>query len=545
MRCCTVKDIGNSWRRSEQSSIDVPYNQSLETELQEVLASHLETIDLTLRSTAKLVTRLLPSIPPDQYYEWMRVCFALKTVFSKHPELGYRRFYAWSSQTTQNNFDQDAVKTLWNNARAGDVTIRTLWYFVKKFDKDRFHALQHAKHSKAETELDFQRILPRVSDGISFNAPFLSDHSKKDDHSSLVDAFPAGGCYLIQSPMGTGKSKLIKKLTREVPTVLALSSRRSQARFLAKKLKLHYYRDPGFNDKLNRLVISPESLHKLGSNRHYQIIVIDDCESLFNQLNSPTMGANQQENRTIFQQLVNNAGTVFFMDAFLSQRTIDVANDLCNGKTMTIYCNTFKPPPRKMTQLVGKSILVLSQKIVELLREGKRIYFVAASARSLNKAIDHIKSAIPDLLYLHYSSAKKPDYQNFLQEWQPVQLVATTTVITVGLDYNIKEEELGAFDHVCVHFSPSGPLVRDLFQAISRLRHPLDQYFCMISSHKRHFPSLYTRELIEQAGILEGLSSWVQRNLMHSTLEQHLGDCRLRRIGGHLLGALWDLFGYE
>jgi hypothetical protein len=129
------------------------------------------------------------------------------------------------------------------------------------------------------------------------------------------------------------------------------------------------YKDYQILHHLDRVVIQVESLHRLVnrlgeplSTEPYDIVIIDESESVINQLFSKTLGSKQPGCVKAFQWAIRTANIAIFADAFISQRTVNLVNNLRNPELVTYIRNNRKNTQREAIDvdiwdnLVSKSI---------------------------------------------------------------------------------------------------------------------------------------------------------------------------------------------
>jgi len=138
---------------------------------------------------------------------------------------------------------------------------------------------------------------------------------------------------LLRSPMGSGKTVGITKLIQPDSRVLVISTRRTCMMMLASMFSVAKYIDSGMvrNDLhlLDKVVVSMESLHRIclpnaptAITRGYDVIILDECESIFANFNSATM-LHRRANYSLLLQLILYPGTkTIFSDAFLGECTM-------------------------------------------------------------------------------------------------------------------------------------------------------------------------------------------------------------------------------
>lgn len=434
-----------------------------------------------------IIELLLEHLNPERcndYCEWMKICFILKHYFepentgiksldNKSDDRGLNLFHAWSSGSEK--YDEEGCNKLWNDANNSNsmpLTIRSLFYMVKDDDPEWYAKYQSDRKSK-----DINKVSP--------DTKLTGSFSSEVRNSRYLDTMPEVENLLIKSYLGTGKTFQIKKILDSLDpdaTVLVLSPRRLYAIEISEKLKIGCYLNMS-NDDLNsssKFVISMESLWKLEDVRNqWDLVVADEIESCLTQFHSfETMESNIHDNLRMFEKIIRNAGRVIWSDAFLSQRTIQVALKL--DLKFTYIWNKYEPEKRTAARILMKPdddpkskkmhLNPLYDKIIELIKDGMRVFFVSAGKEKMIEGIMYILKEIPTLDYKYYCNghSENSDLEDVNKNWSKCQMIATTTTITVGIDYCSIENK---FDVLCAYFVGSGPLVRDLFQTLMRPRH--------------------------------------------------------------------------
>jgi hypothetical protein len=277
--------------------------------------------------------------------------------------------------------------------------------------------------------------------------------------------------------------------------VLVLSARRSYADTTCEdfneKLKGHCqfenYQDndvKGHIPDSDRLFIQFESLHKLrnaeGMVRKFDIVVVDEVEAVLTQaVSRNTNGKRIDENHWVFVEVLKRCDNAFMMDAFISQRTFRFVKHLDMNYKYLNYLR--KPVARKairfdQTPRVGRYVKEMREKdenrffraILTDLDAGKRIYMFVSCKRTQTSFVDSIRNARPDVRILVYNGDLKTSMKNIRKLWQDYDMVITTSTITVGCNFDVKDY----FDKCYMHMTAgSRNLVRDAFQCHMRVRH--------------------------------------------------------------------------
>lgn len=285
-------------------------------------------------------------------------------------------------------------------------------------------------------------------------------------------------CIVIRAPLGRGKSTAVSKHIDEndYDRIIVLTPRITYATSVIERLR----DDTGLEWKLYRkckgvigqpyIVIQAESLHRLElDHTHKVLLVMDECESFLNQLTSTsTHGDMLVENMETFHDLLRYSTKILCLDAFVSQRTIQLLDSLEIDHVLYNY----NKPLDQRTCIECPKDEEFVYRLVEDLRNGKNVYlFVTSNNKLVNVILPMLLKEIPDLKYVEYHGKKSDKLNDVKTLWKSVQLVCVTSSMTVGVNF----DEQDHFHKVYVHVqSICKNLVRDIFQSSYRVRHLID-----------------------------------------------------------------------
>lgn len=407
----------------------------------------------------------------EEYTTWCNLAFAIRNEGGS-----LELFDQLSQQYNAGNYDEHSVNNLWKSikpSRSG-YSIGTLIKWAKEDNPNEYNKIQ-----KPPSKFSYfnQKYL------------FLSEDSLLLDNTQIIHdkymiplVFSNENAILMYSFMGTGKSYQIQKYLSSSyntdKTILSLSCRQIFAMQFSKELNLDCYLDLN-KTEINyskKLMLSAESLYKLNEHK-FDIVIIDEIESFLNQFNSEeTMKNHIKSNTHALQNILKNAKNIICADAFLSQRSIDLFQDL-DIKYKIIY-NANKPSQRykkfiKMNhrQSESKNKLFTDKMVLSMsedLKNGQKIYCVSGSRQRADSIFNTLTKKHPDSKILIYTSdtGNHQDFKQDINQLWKVDCLIFSTCITVGLNFT----ELW-FDRLYCYFSPVGALTRDVHQAIMRIRH--------------------------------------------------------------------------
>lgn len=311
---------------------------------------------------------------------------------------------------------------------------------------------------------------------------------------------------LVKSHLGTGKTVAITNIIRlgTYKRILVLSPRKSYTHAqmgtfandptLPPFVSYLDYHDR-FLSEVPYLVVQLESLHRIFTFfEPYDLVIMDEAESILNQLHSVTTnGKHLMNNHATLERVLRTAGRVIMADAFLSDRTMNIARALRNEERTRYIENTYQPYQRTAVYLqapepeeakdekgqepeaegaIRAHLYGFCQRIMTALRAGKRIVVLWTSKR---KGDWFVRSFLEGtgFSYRFYSSDTTKEEQLGLRDvhttWSDLQCLMMTTSITVGISYDPDEPE-NQFDEAFLYGSNSTAMPRDIAQALLRVR---------------------------------------------------------------------------
>lgn len=363
--------------------------------------------------------------------------------------------------------------------------IRTFGFdFLEKRWDEIWSLYRHCDDEKMNSQLNSLRNAPIEMDKTAFYNSFGEKKNFKIKAKIMLDKWvrPINTDkknIIIRAYMGKGKTTSVKAYLERYPekSVLFLTSRRSFATSLKSSLEgFVSYLDVKNLNKFNRLIIQVESLYKI--NRSYDILVIDECESILTQMTSiKTHKENILNNMECLKTLLLSSERNIFMDAFVSNKTLNFIERM--GFVNETEYQIYKTLPEKRTAFILSDQNELLKSLISDLKEGKKIYFFCSSKKKLSETF------IPTILHNSlnkkikvYNSKELKNLSDVNSEWSESDLVATTSSITVGVNFDKRDH----FDNIYIYMNAcSKNRVRDVFQAHMRVRHIRDNVlkFCL------------------------------------------------------------------
>lgn len=302
--------------------------------------------------------------------------------------------------------------------------------------------------------------------------------------------------YIIQhSAMKTGKTYQVRQLLEhqgdKYPRVLVFSPRRIFAKNMTNDLNVKLppeqqitcYLDLTHKKQFkqqDRLTISPESLWKLlpdsGCIPRFDLLVIDEIEAVLRQFSSTTQKKPRQSAEA-FEQIITRAKHVVLSDAFVSQRCFHLLRNLgVQSHQIQYNVNTCQPTSRSAFQVSDKKFINL---LVHKLKKGKRCVVFCGSKNKLELIKGNVDHHVPSADALYYmGDENNSSFENVREEWSGRDLVAYTPTITVGVNFDLKDQFDCLFVWATAYHSCN---IEDVFQATLRVRELTDNimYYCI------------------------------------------------------------------
>jgi Origin of replication binding protein len=297
------------------------------------------------------------------------------------------------------------------------------------------------------------------------NERYISDHVLTRQEEMI----------LLQSPLGSGKTTIIKKLLRGSPEyvrILCITPRITFAHFISAELHLNMYLDKGIDFSTDRLAISVESLHKIKNARDYDVIILDEIEALLSIFGSPTLAGSDDETFGYLVSMIESAKKIILAGAFITKKTIMFMLSFATKRTICIR-NTYRPQEKTAIKVDDK---IFIDHLHTSIMKGEKNYVCYSSNTALKDDVsvlkasksDHVKDVMANTLI--YSSDSNGSMISDLRKIKDVfgaaALVMTTPKLTVGNSYSPKSPD---FHNVFIRGSPTC-IVADTFQSHFRVR---------------------------------------------------------------------------
>lgn len=362
------------------------------------------------------------------------------------------------------------------------------------------------KSDPMSSQFSLMRLAPRTSP----DASFLMKHAKKchpkyfDDSGYLIDTFlnpqipgrfriitetsrymsqegtefandifSPEKILIMDGPPGLGKTTAIKRLNKRAKydRILCLSSRITFALFIAGEFNLHCYKDkiPDKKDptrnlalEQDKLVISLESLHLLEGATAFDVIHIDECESILSIFTSKTMGGRHLVAYHVLVDFIKRARKVIFASAFITRKTINFVNFL---DMPTCYIrNITKPPAREAVEVPPDKYDDL---LLQNIKDGLKPFVCWSSLTRHKEFNEKLKEQVPEAYnnqFIYTSETDDAVAREVVRAnelWVNAALVQCTLALNVGNSFTKQH-----LDQVWVQAHPTGTAMDNMQQSM-------------------------------------------------------------------------------
>ncbi len=416
-----------------------------------------------------------------EWATYFSVMCAIKNVYPNTD--GKALFINWAKISSK--FIHDYSKKEWDSLtpRKNARTLKTIDDLLKKKYPNEYRDENELVNSITQVTLDVEKLGYQKQ---TINTRYCSDEI---DLYKLFQLAPKKDMFeirdkpytdiLLKSHLGTGKSTIIKHLIKKhkFESILVISPRvmfgnSIYSEFLEVEYRFKFYKEIKKEDRIKHdfMVCQLESLTTLKDK--YQLVILDEIESILNQFHSSTMTTNIDKISLKFHSILTNAKFVVSADAFIMDRSVDVLNTIRPNKHKLYIENIFNPYKRTCFKMGNNSDKLTKCLLNDINKYPKDRRVIITGSRPHS---DTLHEAIRDTgqtsLKLNRFTDDKlsQEIRDVDTMWAKYQNVVYTSTITVGVSYNpaIYDKH---FDKLFINFSVNGANVRDMFQASLRAR---------------------------------------------------------------------------
>jgi len=206
------------------------------------------------------------------------------------------------------------------------------------------------------------------------------------------------------------------------------------------------------SSNIKRIIIQVESLYRLQleENNITDLLVLDEIESIFNQLGSG-LHKNFNASLAMFLWLLTTSKYVICMDANISDRTFNILSKFRKGD-IYVHCNKWQSAKDDIFHFTIDKNMWLSQLCTKL-KENKRIVITTNSIMEAKTCEVLINEYYPDKIVKVFSSelkySEKTRYFNDVHKyWTELDILIYTPTCSAGVSYELEHYDV-LFGYFC------------------------------------------------------------------------------------------------
>jgi hypothetical protein len=319
---------------------------------------------------------------------------------------------------------------------------------------------------------------------ITINQRYLLDKEKLLNDDTLfvnqIKHFLSNPCKSlnIKSPYDTGKTQLLKSILKDYPQykrVLMVTYRITLSyEFESVFSEFDFANYKNGNFAAPHLINQTESLLRLTDNvdvlPKYDLIIIDEIESVLNQFYSPTFKGKSSNAFALLVALCKNPNTKFIsLDGDLSDRAHAFIDYFGSAVNINNKCS-FNTKTLNMYMVTKKHLQAFENRMMIDLANNLKLVIPTMSATYGYEILKTINDKYPNKKVIIYTSttsdSEKQDIKGIVDLWSSADVVIYSPTIEAGVSFDV----LGHFDKVYGYMCTGSCSQRSYLQMLSRVR---------------------------------------------------------------------------
>lgn len=437
--------------------------------------------------------KLINIIPLEHFNDlkkWRKMIWIFKNV-----GLPFEQFVRLSATSSKFQGSKDCFNWWKCSKNTANINIGLLHSIVKTENSEKYFEMNleciNQEDEIFETEKIETRYLLDIENKLNINTNFLTKRINDFFENTSIKSFN------LKSPYDTGKTKLIEKIIKKFTPkrILWLSYRKTLTNdILGTFSKLGFVDYQSGNYTADRLIVQLESILKVEGKLiyggceipSYDLVIIDEVESILRQFNSPTFKGNSKNCFEYIEGILENSNKIITFDGDLGQKTFQYINTV--GPSIIIE-NTIKFNPKNYIITDDKN--EYSQQILQDIKNKKKIVIVSMSACECEYFKDLIEKFTekekPEnkpniLLYTGQTDDnKKEDLKNVLKTWADADVLLYSPTIEAGVNF-----DLDHFDKIYGLICSKSTTPSAFLQMLARVRKIKDNNILILNEHFKY-----------------------------------------------------------
>ena len=479
-------------------------NNNIDTKLENSQYDLINFLYLNDFEIMKNILDNLTSIYYDYYNKWFHIITILKNIFNimNYDSLNIIEYFSLKSKKYNKNINEQIYKkivikkinydefnkyifTIMNYLKLSNIeTYNIINNQIKKFKINNKSTIDYFNKKKYEqienyyninndcfiNKHNFTYVEINKSDLISVNDKYYLDKN------TILDNIPNYDIIMIKSFMGGGKNENIYNTINNfnfksilIITTRVFYSNNIYNEFLKKcnlKFDLYNQNKNKNSDGLTSdyLICSLYSLHKINKLKNYQLIILDEIESINNCFSSEECHNNKFiTNFNRYDELILNSQKIIISDRDLNNTTINFFSNYKNKKILLIN-NLYYPYNHKCYKYQSEKHMY--NIMMDEISGGKKIIIYHNEREQIEKFKNEIKKLHPEKKIIYHignGDDNKLLFNNDINNIWDCDVLLYNNCITVGVSFNIEH-----FDNIYCYAHTVN--MRDLFQSLNRVR---------------------------------------------------------------------------
>jgi hypothetical protein len=443
----------------------------------------IEVDDVERKTFTKIqlmaLVELLDVKRSSDYSDWTLIGLIIHQC--NNTQEGFEVFHYFSKKCPQKYTNENDCKNKWRSFSKdySKVTIGSLMYYAKTDNKDGYDKIidlfDEPEHFKS-IEINQRYILEEGKDTVK---NLLKVWMKQED--KLLNGIKTefiNKMFALKSAYDTGKTKTIHHILDEYKPqrVLFITYRQTLSFDLYGSFKRHNVGNYLLGDfKSDRLICQIESLPKLLNKNLftglfdtpvYDLVVIDEIESVLNHLNSPTID-NKLYTFLVMDSILKKSKRIIAMDGDFGNNSYDYLKFVNKDNDFDVVKN--KCVPYVKTWKFTEDKANFEKSMIDDLRSGKKIYVSTMSSEAGEK----LKLVLAKYNVLLHTSKGDDELKRKLQTvnelWVQYDCVICSPTVESGVDFNVEH-----FDKMYIILASGSTSQRGLNQMAGRVRNLKD-----------------------------------------------------------------------
>lgn len=435
------------------SRVKFPLSTSEEKYQKQSQINNSTKIRITVEQAYELIN-LIDRKMADSYNDWITILFCLKC---ENNDDFFQVFDHFSKFSEKYNYNACLKK--WNSYIPKDnriYTYNTLFKLARSNNIDGYklfiekNGIFGERCTKIDTlEIDQEYLLADRK---------LSNCEVSKMVKTFINTELRG--LIVKSAYDTGKTTLLKQISNYT-RILFISYRITLTENLMggfKELGFKTYTEEIDADKL---ICQLDSIEKI-PDKEFDLIIMDESESLLNHLSSSTI-KNSYQLWGMLQYMTKSCKKIIALDGDVNERTKIFMNEMTNNNVKMINNKNIKNTKHFIFHRDEEKF----NKLVEDdLKNSKNICIVSMSESIAKRFYEDNKDQYRSILYTATTSDKQKQMLcDVTTIWSNHQLVVYSPSIESGVDYNVEH-----FDKVYIIMASGSTSQRGLFQMMNRIR---------------------------------------------------------------------------